>query len=82
MYNSITSRLIENPINVQVSYSVVLHPLQFSGLFSEEFMTIADTVSISSPNGYVLEAVVSYTDSGLTISISSITRISYAIETY
>ena len=46
----------------------------------EEIITIADTASIPSPNGYVLEVASSVTDAGLTVQLDNITRISYAVE--
>ena len=52
-----------------------------TGDFSEEVISIADGESIPAPNGYVLEAAFSKTDSGLTVQIDTITRISYAKET-
>lgn len=47
--------------------------------FNALFISIADGASIPSPNGYVLQAQTSFNDPDLTISISSITRISMAV---
>ena len=51
-----------------------------TGDFFDELITVADSNSIPSPNGYILEVASSKTDAGLTVSIDAITRISYAKE--
>lgn len=59
---------------------VTLAPQQATGDFSGTVETIADNASIPSPNGYILEAITTYTDANLTVNITSITRFSDAIE--
>lgn len=51
-----------------------------SGIFNIVMMTIADTVSINPPDGYILEAETSFTDATFTVNINSITRFSNAVE--
>ena len=72
---------IRNPVSgFQIIKAVTLPNGMDTGSICEEIITIADDASISSPNGYILEAATSMTDSGLTVQIDSITRISYAVE--
>ncbi|EJL75362.1 pyocin knob domain-containing protein [Chryseobacterium populi] len=59
---------------------ITLAPQQTTGEFSVLFDTIADSASIAAPNGYILEAVATYTDANLSLNISSITRFSEAVE--
>lgn len=73
---------LRNPVSgFIILKSVVLSDELATGDFSEELISIADGASIPSPDGYVLEAAFSKTDSGLTVQIDTITRISYAKET-
>lgn len=51
-----------------------------SGTLNNVAITIADPASIPSPNGYILQAITSFSDTNLTIEINSITRISHALD--
>jgi hypothetical protein len=51
-----------------------------AGNFNSLLVSIADSASIPSANGYVLDATTYTTDANLTINISSITRISLATD--
>ncbi|WP_027388579.1 pyocin knob domain-containing protein [Chryseobacterium gregarium] len=59
---------------------IILAPQQTAGEFSILFDTIADSASISVPNGYILEAIATYADTNLSLTISSVTRFSEAVE--
>ena len=72
---------IRNPVSgFQIIKAITLPNGMDTGNIYEEIITIADDASIPSPNGYILEAATSMTDSGLTVQMDSITRISYAVE--
>ena len=72
---------IRNPVSgFQLVKSIVMSNNLATGDFFDELITIADSNSIPSPNGYILEVASSTTDTGLTVSIDAITRISYAKE--
>ena len=72
---------IKNPVSgFQIIKTITLPNGMASGNIYEEFITIADDVSIPSPNGYILEVASSVTDAGLTVQMDSITRISFAVE--
>lgn len=72
---------IKNPVSgFQIIKAITLPNGLATGNIYEEIITIADDASIPSPNGYILEAATSMTDSGLTVQMDSITRISYAVE--
>ena len=72
---------IRNPVSgFQIIKAITLPNGVDTGNIYEEIITIADDASIPSPNGYILEAATSMTDSGLTVQMDSITRISYAVE--
>ena len=74
---------IRNPISGFTYTKVITLPNSLaSGTFADELLTIADDNSIPSPNGYILEVALSETDAGLSVSISALTRISYAKEVY
>lgn len=81
--NYVLNIRLRNPVS-GFSYlkSIVLPNNAASGNISDELITIADQQSIPSPNGYVLEVSSSQTDTGLTVQIDTITRISYAKEVY
>lgn len=73
--------ILRNPVSGFISTkSITLPTGRVSGSFDEVVLLIADNNSIVSPNGYILEAQTSFTDTNLTINISSITRFSDAIE--
>lgn len=73
--------ILRNPVSgFQYYMTVNLPDGRTSGNFNLLAITIADPASIPAPNGYVLDAITSFTDTNLQISIQSITRISNAIE--
>ncbi len=55
-----------------------------SGITTDTFncalLCIADGASIPSPNGYVIDAISAFNDASLTVTITSLTRISFAVE--
>lgn len=51
-----------------------------SDIFNALFITIADSASIPFPNGYILQAESGFSDPDLTISVTSITRISMPVD--
>ncbi len=53
-----------------------------TGLFSAELTTIADSASLATGKGYKLGITTSFTDNNMTITISSITRVSEAIDPF
>lgn len=59
---------------------ITLAPNAASGEFTVDFTTIADTASIPSPNGYILEGAFLITDNNLTTNITDITWFYNAIE--
>lgn len=72
---------IRNPVSgFQITKAIVMPNGLADATVHEDIITIADTESIPSPNGYVLEVASSVTDTGLTVQIDNITRISYAVE--
>jgi uncharacterized membrane protein len=73
---------LRNPVSgFAVMGSVItVAPQQTTGEFSLTYDTIADTASISTPNGYILEMVTSTMDANLSVNISSVTRFSEAVE--
>lgn len=72
---------LRNPVSgFQIIKNIILAPNVASGTIDENFIVIADTASITSPNGYIIESAFSIGDSGLNITITSITRFSNAIE--
>ena len=72
---------IRNPVSgFQITKAIVMPNGLAATAVYEEIITIADTASIPSPNGYVLEVASSVTDTGLTVKLDNITRISYAVE--
>lgn len=74
---------IRNPVSGFVYVkAITLSNNLASGTFADELITIADNDSIPSPSGYILEVAMSGTDSGLTITINAITRLSFAKEVY
>lgn len=73
--------IIRNPVSGNTfTRSITLPDGRTTGGFDELILVIADNVSIPSPNGYILEAQTSFTDTNLTINITSMTRFSDAIE--
>lgn len=48
--------------------------------FSVDFYSTADASSITPPNGYVLDVIADFAPVGIQINISSITRLSFAID--
>lgn len=73
--------ILRNPVSgFQYYMTINLPDGRTSGNFNLLAITIADPASIPAPNGYVLDAITSFTDTNLQISIQSITRISNAIE--
>lgn len=73
--------VLRNPVSGFTSTkSITLPDGRVSGLFDEIILVIADSNSVSTPNGYILEVGTSFNDSNLTIDITSITRFSDAIE--
>lgn len=74
---------IRNPVSGFIyDSSIVLADGVTSDTFNTVLISIADNASIPSPNGYVLEAFTSFTDTDFTVSITSITRISNAFDDY
>lgn len=74
---------IRNPVSGFTYIKAITLPNNLAnGSFADELITIADGESIPSPRGYILEVASSTTDSGLTIAIDAITRLSYAKEVY
>lgn len=72
---------LRNPVSgFQITKAIVMPNGLAATAVYEEIITIADTASIPSPNGYVLEVASSVTDAGLTVQLDNITRISYAVE--
>ena len=72
---------IRNPVSgFQITKAIVMPNGLAAAVVYEEIITIADTASIPSPNGYILEVASSVTDAGLTVQLDNITRISYAVE--
>ena len=72
---------LENPITgFKTSQQITLPGGKIAGSFSALLYTIADSASITAPNGYILTAETAFTDSDLTINIESITRFSNAID--
>lgn len=72
---------LENPTSgFKTIQQFTLPGRKTEGSFSALLYTIADSASITSPNGYILTAETSFTDSDLTINIESITRFSNAID--
>ena len=68
---------LENPVSgFLISQTITLPSGITSGSFSALLTTIADSVSIPFPQGYVLSALTTVSDANLVISIDSITRIS------
>ena len=53
-----------------------------TGLFSAELTTIADSASLATGKGYKLGITTSFTDNNMVITISSITRVSEAIDPF
>lgn len=75
--------ILRNPVSgFTVVKEITLPSNRTSGLFDELVITIADGNSIPSPNGYILESRTSFTDSNLTVEITSITRLSNAKEPF
>lgn len=73
--------ILTNPISgFQYIMPFTLPSGRTTGTINNIAITIADNVSIPSPNGYILQAVTSFTDSNLTLNVDSITRISDAKE--
>jgi len=73
--------ILSNPISgFQYVMPFTLPSGRTSGTLNLNAITIADGASIPSPNGYILQAVTSFTDANLTLEILSITRISQAVE--
>jgi len=48
--------------------------------FNVSLLCIADGASIPSPNGYILDSITTFSDANLTLTVTSITRISFAVE--
>ena len=72
---------VRNPVSgFQIIKAITLPNGLATGNIYEEIITIADDASIPSPNGYILEVATSMTDTGLTVQMDSITRISFAVE--
>lgn len=73
--------VLRNPVSGFISTrSITLPSGRTTGNFDEAIVVIADTASIPTPNGYILEVLYSFTDANLTINVTSITRFSSAIE--
>lgn len=74
--------VLTNPISgFQYVMPFTLPTGRTAGILNLNAITIADQLSIPSPQGYILQAQTSFTDANLTVEITSITRISQAIET-
>lgn len=74
---------IRNPVSgFSLVKSIIMSNSLATGDFFDELLTVADTASIPSPNGYILEVATSMTDAGITVKIDAITRISYAFENF
>jgi len=72
---------LRNPVSgFTYDQSVFLADGVTGDTFNLVLLCIADGASIPSPNGYVLDAVSSFTDADLTITITSITRVSAATD--
>lgn len=72
---------LRNPVSgFQITKAIVMPNGLAATAVYEEIITIADDASIPSPNGYILEVASSVTDTGLTVQLDNITRISYAVE--
>lgn len=79
----VLSLRIRNPVSGFVYVkAITLSNNLAAGTFADELITIADNDSIPSPSGYILEAAMSGTDSGLSVTITAITRVSFAKEVY
>jgi hypothetical protein len=73
--------VLRNPVSgFQYYMAINLPEGRTSGNFNIVGFTISDSASIPSPNGYILDAITSFTDNNLLIDIQSITRFSNAIE--
>ena len=73
--------VFRNPISgFSVTRSITLPLGRTSGSFDELIITIADSASIPTPNGYILEARTSFADANIVVGITSITRISNAVD--
>lgn len=71
---------LRNPVSGFVyDQSVFLADGVTTDTFNVTLLCIADNVSIPAPNGYILDALSSFSDVDLTITITSITRISAAV---
>ena len=69
-----------NPVSgFQYVINFTLPESKTSGQVNGTAISIADQASIPSPNGYIVQAIVSKTEAPLVIEIASITRISLAI---
>jgi hypothetical protein len=72
---------VRNPVSgFEYNSSITLPSGTTSGEFSSLAITIADSASIPFPNGYVIDAETTFNDGNLNIEITSITRISQAID--
>lgn len=72
---------LRNPVSGFIYDSaIVMADWLTTDTFNVILICIADSASIPSPNWYILDAVTSFTDSDFTVAITSITRISFAIE--
>lgn len=72
---------LTNPVsNFSIQHPITLPNNRTGGRFSALLYTIADSASITAPNGYILTAETSFADVDLTINIESITRFSNAID--
>jgi hypothetical protein len=75
--------ILRNPVSgFTVVKGITLPSNRTSGAFDELMVTVADGNSVPSPNGYILESRVSFTDANLAIEITSITRLSNAKEPF
>lgn len=72
---------LRNPVSgFNTSSNIAFPNGKTTGSFSVLLYTIADSASITPPNGYILTAQISFADTNLNITINSITRFSNAID--
>jgi len=66
--------------NLFVSKNITLPSGRTLGTFDENVITISNSQSVPSPNGFVLQCDLSFSDSNLIVEITSITRISLSVK--
>lgn len=79
--NGALDLILTNPVSgFQYVMATTLPSGRTAGVINVLAITIADGASIPSPSGYILQAITSFTDATLAISIDSITRISHTVD--